>query len=289
MIINKLINCFLWFILFSLIGWVVETLIYAIRDKEAVKRGFLFGPLCPIYGFGVVISYLVLGGKVSRLLAVLGQEKLGEHGIVIELAGLFILGIILCDTLEYVTSFVLEKAFHSRWWDYTGRFLSIKGRICFRSSMYFGVGVAAIVKFIMPVIEDMTNDIEFNCRLVAAFIIYTVLIVDVVLTVQNLKDVIESLKLIEQYALEGFQEGINKSDEAVNDLVDSVKHLPETAGEKLEHFGDKVKNYSGIDELIDKLSGNKSILHRAKSIFPKMQLKDYKEALELIFNRTNKK
>ena len=111
-IIEIIINCFLWFIFYSVIGWITETLIFAIRDKKSVKRGFLFGPLCPIYGTGAVVCYLLLYGRVTNFFALFG------------------IGLLLCDTIEYITSFVMEKAFHAKWWDYSNQKFNIKGRIC---------------------------------------------------------------------------------------------------------------------------------------------------------------
>lgn len=285
--LNTIINYFLWFICFSVIGWIAETLIYAVRNREAVKRGFLFGPLCPIYGFGVTISYAVLGGSVSDRLELFGAEKFGQYGIIFELVGLFFLGIVLCDTLEYITGYILEKAFHAKWWDYTGRALSIKGRICLRSSLYFGTAVAIVIKFIMPYVLYASNEIDFGVKEIIAFVIYTVLIVDISFTLQNLKDVITSLKEIEKYAVDSAQVSINKTDEKLSEFVDSVKAMPTNASEKIESIGGRIKSNAYIEELIRRMGGEKSQLSKARKLFPKMQLKDYKEALELIFAKSN--
>ena len=91
-ILNSIINYFLWFVFYSVSGWIIETLLFAVRDKKSVKRGFLFGPLCPIYGTGAVVCTLIMYGRITNFFV------------------LFIAGLVLCDTIEYVTHYVMEKA-----------------------------------------------------------------------------------------------------------------------------------------------------------------------------------
>ena len=103
---------FLWFMAYSFIGWAYESILCSIVGKRLVNRGFLNGPVCPIYGTGAVAVVWALGSFRDQV------------------AVLFLLSAFLTTTLEYLTSWVMEKLFHARWWDYSGRLLNIHGRVC---------------------------------------------------------------------------------------------------------------------------------------------------------------
>ena len=272
-IINFTVNYFLIFILFSVVGWICETVMYAFRDKTAVKRGFLFGPLCPIYGSGVVISSLVLYGRISDYFARFGDIK---HFI-----ALFFIGMTLCTVLEYITSYVLEKAFHTRWWDYSYKTFQIKGRICMTSSLGFGLGIAVLIKYVLPYVFYVLNDvIPAAPKYITAFVIYSVLIVDVALTIQSLKDVVKALKEVEQYAVDRSQYGIDKAHDKISVIIEPVKAVP---GE----IGDRMRSNEQIEALIEKLSGNNSLLNRARHYFPMFKSDKYQEAIDLIFPKAD--
>lgn len=268
-ILENIINYFLWFVFYSVIGWTVETLLFAVRDKKSVKRGFLFGPLCPIYGTGAVVCTALLYGRVTNFFL------------------LFAVGLVLCDTIEYITSFVMEKAFHAKWWDYSNQKFNIKGRICLVSSLLFGGGVALLIKFIQPAVLKATLAIPFTARAIAAFVIYSVLIIDVAFTVQSLKDIILSLKEIQNYAVENFQQGIDKTDEKLDEFADRVKDISNTEI-SFDKISEKLKPNAHIDDLITRLNGEKSQLRKLKHIFPKLELGNYKDAFKMIFSRQNK-
>ena len=102
------------FITYSIIGWVIEEIDILILQKKVVNRGFLIGPYCPIYGFGSLFIILFL-------------NKYLDDPIV-----LFFMTMISCGILEYLTSFIMEKIFKTRWWDYSDEKFNINGRICSR-------------------------------------------------------------------------------------------------------------------------------------------------------------
>ena len=101
-----------WLILYSFMGWIWESCYVSIKEKKLVNRGFVTGPVCTIYGVGAMSVYLVL-------------RPLQDHGL-----WLFLGGIVLATILEYVTSWVMEKLFHTSWWDYSERPFNLHGRIC---------------------------------------------------------------------------------------------------------------------------------------------------------------
>ena len=109
---------FLWLMIYSVIGWVYESTICSIGQRKLINRGFLNGPYCPIYGTGAVLVLLVLGRIQNPVL-------------------LFFAGAVLTCSLEYLTSWLMEKLFHARWWDYSKRKFNIGGRVCLIGAIVF--------------------------------------------------------------------------------------------------------------------------------------------------------
>ena len=109
------------FFIYSLAGWLVEMIPATIREKKFVDRGFLVGPYCPIYGCGVILITLLL-------------QKYADDIVVT-----FFLSVIICGTLEYLTSYLMEKIFKARWWDYSQKKFNINGRVCLNTIVPFGL------------------------------------------------------------------------------------------------------------------------------------------------------
>ena len=112
-----LYEVFAYFFLYSFLGWVTEVAFHAVTQGKFVNRGFLNGPVCPIYGTGMVAVLLILGEYVSRPWAV------------------FLVGVALPTAIELVTGWVLERFFHNKWWDYSSRRFNLKGYICLEFSI----------------------------------------------------------------------------------------------------------------------------------------------------------
>lgn len=124
------------FFLFSCLGWVMEVTLKYIQFHRFINRGFLIGPYCPIYGWGVVTVTLLVGGLAVR------RGTLGET---------FLAGMVLCGALEYFTSWYMEKRFHARWWDYSQKPMNLHGRIWIGNLLLFGAACVVIVHVIDPV------------------------------------------------------------------------------------------------------------------------------------------
>lgn len=145
------------FFIYSFAGWLVESIKISISEKKIVNRGFLIGPICPIYGYGVVL--------ISALL------KKYQDDIVIT----FFMSMVICGILEYATSYFMEKIFNARWWDYSCRKFNINGRVCLENLILFGIAGCIITHFINPVIILGINkvpDIFVNIILIVLVITY---------------------------------------------------------------------------------------------------------------------
>lgn len=148
------------FITYSIIGWVIEEIDILILQKKVVNRGFLIGPYCPIYGFGSLFIILFL-------------NKYLDDPIV-----LFFMTMISCGILEYLTSFIMEKIFKTRWWDYSDEKFNINGRICLETLVLFGIGGLVISYLAQPFIMSILTLIPANILNIIAIILSIIFIID---------------------------------------------------------------------------------------------------------------
>ena len=145
----------LWlFFIYSVAGWVTEVFLKFLEYKRFINRGFLIGPYCPIYGAGAVL--ITVGGK---LLSPADRTW----------AMSFLIAFVLCGLLEYLTSYILEKYFHARWWDYTERPMSLHGRVWIGNLILFGIGGVFILNVFNPRLLALAH--RLDPRLFAAILI----------------------------------------------------------------------------------------------------------------------
>ena len=146
---------FLIFIFYSFLGWCYEVIKNLVTSKKMINRGFLIGPWIPIYGVGAVI-----------LIFTLRYFKKNNYT-------LFFGGCLVGSTIEYIISFLGEALFDARWWDYTGRFLNINGRICLLYAIFWGILSLMLVKIINPRVDKLINYIKnkINLNLLKTFVI----------------------------------------------------------------------------------------------------------------------
>lgn len=122
----------LYFVLFAICGWICESIFCSVLERKPVNRGFLNGPVCPVYGFGGLIVIYLLGPLRENLVS------------------LFFFGALACTLLEYATSWLLEKLFHAKWWDYSANRFNINGRVCLSFSLLFGGLSVVAVNLLYP-------------------------------------------------------------------------------------------------------------------------------------------
>lgn len=134
--IQTICQLVLLFFLAACAGWCMEVTLKFIQYHRFINRGFLIGPYCPIYGWGVVAITVVVGGFIGR------TGTVGET---------FLAGFFLCGALEYFTSWYMEKCFHARWWDYSKKPMNLNGRIWIGNLMLFGAASVVIVHWIDPI------------------------------------------------------------------------------------------------------------------------------------------
>lgn len=175
-----LLNLFTYFIIYSMIGWIAELIWRSlVEEKRFVKEaGFLTGPWCPIYGFGgLMIAYFLKDYQD-------------------DLFGLFIISTVMCTILEYITSYVMEKTFGKRWWDYSNYKFNLNGRICLLNSVVFGISAIAFVHFLHPFVVSTIDKLPEVLHIVLVGVVAVIFIFDFVMSlisVLHLKKIFATL------------------------------------------------------------------------------------------------
>lgn len=149
------------FALISFGGWVYETIYCSVVEGEFTKRGFLFGPTCPIYGIGAIAEWLVLG-QISNPIIV------------------FIIGAVLATVIEYSTGLFLERRFKKKWWDYSMFKFNLHGRVCPQASAVFGAFSVTSVFVLVPTMLNILMIFSKHTVSVVAFIVVTLYFLDTV-------------------------------------------------------------------------------------------------------------
>ncbi len=157
---------FLLFIIYSFCGWLMEVLFKLIQNRKLVNRGFLIGPMCPIYGFcGLSISLLF---------------DHFEHNYL----SVFFISIFICALFEFFVSWLLETLFHARWWDYSHKKYNINGRICLRNLLFFGILGILGVYFFNPFIHEILDKLNEDYLKYISIILFIIFIIDTILSVK---------------------------------------------------------------------------------------------------------
>lgn len=281
-----------YFIIYAIGGWMVEVAYAAYTEKKFVNRGMLNGPVCPIYGFGVLLVLLLL-------------EPVNNN-----LPILFIASVIICSVLEYVTGFLLEKLLHTRWWDYSDFKYNLSGYICLSFSIYWGLFCVFIVHFVQPSIANIVGLVNTKLLLFMLIFAYALLIIDFAVTAQTLYKLRLKLVRMDKIAKDmrvlsndlGCR--IYERTLKVEGFIDENKSFMEKLGYDLEQFISKLEKR--IETRVEDIQGAKTRLKdirkriktegdfkipglkRLLHAFPSIKSERYSEALAEIKDRINR-
>ena len=150
----------LFFFTFSIMGWIWEVGLHVVQTGDFVKRGVLYGPWLPIYGTGGVLVLLLL-------------RKTFRSPIIT-----FFFTMVISSVMEYFTSWVLETNTGVRWWDYSGYFMNINGRICLQGAVVFGIGGCLIVYIFAPGLEMLYKKIKSNIKFAICVVLISLIVAD---------------------------------------------------------------------------------------------------------------
>lgn len=260
-------SAFLIFILFSFIGWICEVIYVGVTSAHKfVNRGFLHGPICPVYGFGGVVILMLPPSLYATWIP------------------LFLASMILCTTVEYFVSWLMEKLFHTRWWDYSHYKIQLNGRICLLNSILFGFLGVVVIHFVYPLMTDLLNSLGQTWISISGMIILAVLSVDVFFTVRKLVDFANVMKKLKDFGETlnshyGQEEWFKK-----DSFMDMINSVIERAENRKEEFSQKI--LEKIEKLQNlHLPSVESFLKK----FPSIKSAKYREELNMIKEKVHQK
>lgn len=208
----------IYFITYSFLGWVMESIFRSISERKIINTGFLKGPFCPIYGVGAIIMLLFL-------------KRFSDNLIV-----LFIVSVVVLTIWEYLVGVLLEKLFHTKYWDYSNNKFNFQGRICLMNSIFWGILGIVFVKYIHPFIENLLNKIDMQILIFVYVILGIVMLVDAIVSVVKIKNIKATLEKIEklnseikeklrELAEEGIAKKVNKEEMQTNNKIDILENI----------------------------------------------------------------
>lgn len=175
----SIIEMILLFFFYSFVGWCVEVAFVAINSNKVMNRGFLFGPVCPIYGVGMVGVILLLKPVINNPLLI------------------FLGGMIICSVVEFLGGLILDRIFHMRWWDYSDKPFNLLGYIWLGFCIVWGLGVLFVLKLINPGVEKIVSVMPLWLKIAIISFCGVIFIIDFIVTVKNLLGIKRSLGELE--------------------------------------------------------------------------------------------
>ena len=245
---------FVWFVIYGCMGWIYETVYCIIKSGKWENRGFLYGPMCPIYGVGalgisVVYEYLRSEGG--------GQPPWWQ---------VFVIAFLGSMVLEYSTSWLLEKLFHAYWWDYRDSPLNINGRICLPASLAFGVAGLVVVYLVYPVVHRMTAGLSSPAMELVSLIFMAFMAADATLTVSALTGLEENVAAVEDsvnWQMEVFVGAFQEK------LAGTIQETKQTVEERMVETRE-LATVERLERMLGSMSrGQRRALERVKGFRPK--------------------
>lgn len=280
------------FIIYAFFGWCTEVSYAALDTGKFVNRGFLNGPYCPIYGCGIVIVVTILTPLKENLLL------------------LFVGSVLLTTTLEFLTGYILEKAFHNKWWDYSDKPFNVKGYICLKFSILWGLACTFVMEILHPAIYKLITWIPFLPGVILLIILMGIFAVDCCITVSTILKFNRHLKIMEDLAAsihrlsdeigeniyENVSDILERSEQFQEDHAQFIEKITETTETTrtrisqtteaarvrlLDVREEKQRQLLELREKYEKLFAEKNKgFHRLLRAFPDMKSRDNNEILE---------
>lgn len=258
----------LYFFVYGFLGWCTEVIFAAFKQHRFVNRGFLNGPICPIYGVGVTLVIACLEAFQSNLLL------------------LYISSVILVTVLEGVTGWAMDKLFHNKWWDYSKLPFNIGGYVCLLFSLIWGVACVFIVYFVHPLIHQVLSLIPHTAGIALIAILGIALLSDMIVTTSAIVKFNQYLELLKHIT----DELHAISNQIGSELYQNVMHvldIQESSRQKLDDV--KLEVSEEIRMQIVELKTRAQNLgekvpkpaRRLLKAFPKLESRNYKAQLEL--------
>lgn len=256
----NLLELVIYFIIYSFLGWIMESVFRSICEKKLINTGFLRGPFCPIYGIGATIMFLFLDRFENRPLL------------------LFCIAVIVLTAWEYIVGVLLETIFHTKYWDYSEHKINFQGRICLTNSICWGILGVLFVKYIHPFIQQIIAKVDINLLNYIMAILFTIFLVDTITSIIRVKNIKMTLKKIEEINTE------------IKEKLKEIKKLKKekeekaTATENIQQIVENLKKKR--NKIIIRLYKN---VYRLKKAFPAINTSEITEVLNQKIELTKKR
>ena len=169
-----------YFVIYSFLGWILESIFRSFCEKKLINTGFLIGPICPIYGAGAIIMLLFMGQLKGKTIV------------------LFFVSMLVLTVWEYVVGVFLEKVFKTKYWDYSDHKINIKGRVCLSNSICWGILGVVFVKYIHPFVEKELQFVNPTILKIVIGVISIIFIIDTIESIVKTKNIKDGLQKIEE-------------------------------------------------------------------------------------------
>ena len=199
----KIVVIYILFWLYSFLGWLMETTLVSLQSKKFINRGFFMGPYCPIYGTGGVLLLVLSPYKDSPFLV-------------------FILSIVICSIIEYLTSYILEMIYKVRWWDYSNRMFNLNGRVCLFNSICFGLLGMLMVSYLNPVFLNLITSLSDTILTIIALIILIITLIDMSITFSIMFDIRKTIINLKEKTITSIFKKNQDNTEEVSKRVKSI-------------------------------------------------------------------
>lgn len=246
---NQFFSILTYFVIYSILGWVLESIFRSICEKKLINTGFLKGPFCPIYGVGAIIMIVLLNGF--------------KHNYIL----LFIISFFVLSFWEYIVGYFLEKIFHTKYWDYSNHKFNIRGRVCLTNSICWGILGILFIKYIHPFISSKIGQIDSSYFRICIILVALIMLVDAINSIIKIKNI------------KGTLEKIDKINVQIKEKLEELKNI------EIEDGKTAIKE--GIQKMLDDLNKKKNFavrrlykrVNRLKKAFPTIDSKEISRVL----------
>ena len=277
----------LYFLFYSFGGWVVEVIFHAVALGKVINRGFLNGPVCPVYGFGVLSVFALLNTIQS------GGHVMSEGMI-------FVFGFGLATLVELIAGWLLDVCFHARWWDYSDKPLNFHGYICLEFSLIWGLAIVMVVKVFQKYVENQASHTPATWEWVVMAILYAAYFADFVVTVATIRGLNKKLTRLDKVSSDMRIVSDKLSNTLAMTTIDTVQKVGEgkvqvalakaelrdaTIAQKDKSIETLRMKKAELQAQFDELSGsitNHTVFGQGRIIkaFPEMKHRDYFELIQ---------
>ena len=260
----EVLRLIIYFFIYSVFGWVLESVYKTISEKKFVNSGFLYGPICPIYGTGAILMILFLSSFKNNIFL------------------LFLVGFVVLSIWEYFVGWLLEALFNTKYWDYTQNKFNIKGRVCLANSVIWGILGVVFIGFLHPILNAQIIKVPQVILLYTNIVLVFFIIIDIVISVirvNSMNSALDKFKNIGEIIKEKLEELTNLR-EAKNITINPIKEIKQSTIEKIEGVkeGIEVKIESVKSEIEEKIKGVEDTINELKSKQNAINIKFYKKA-----------